>query len=82
MQIANLKKTKSNRDGIGRRLIHRIGSNQRKRSERRIRKYCVCPECGEKVAYPMEAPCIEMRCPLCGKLMQEKEPHLVLFQGS
>lgn len=31
--------------------------------------FCVCPQCGEKVAHRRGVPCYEIRCPKCGSPM-------------
>jgi len=31
--------------------------------------YCVCPDCGEKAAHQLGAPCYEQKCPTCGTVM-------------
>jgi len=30
---------------------------------------CICPNCGEKIAHKMGAPCYEQQCPKCGTAM-------------
>lgn len=31
--------------------------------------YCVCPQCGTKVAHQQGTPCYSIRCPQCGTRM-------------
>ncbi|MCD6307308.1 MAG: hypothetical protein J7M32_13615 [Deltaproteobacteria bacterium] len=31
--------------------------------------FCVCPNCGEKVAHQLGVPCYEQTCPKCGTAM-------------
>ncbi len=30
---------------------------------------CVCPDCGERAAHQLGAPCYEQKCPKCGTAM-------------
>ena len=32
--------------------------------------FCVCPECGIRVPHEQGIPCIQMRCPRCGQIME------------
>ena len=31
--------------------------------------YCICPNCGERVAHQLGTPCFEQQCPKCGTAM-------------
>ena len=31
--------------------------------------YCICPNCGERIAHQLGTPCFEQQCPKCGTAM-------------